>query len=776
MVSKSPTYDPYQAYQADRAIVQTAIMRYLKQWKWFVLSVLVSLGLAFGYAYRVSPVYKIQASVLIKDEKKGVTDQAVLKEQPTFVSSKVVENEIEILHSYRLMSKVVSDLNLAVRYLQKDGLRNVDLYDKSPIRVVVEKPTDALYQDKVLLSFLSGQTVEIEGVSYPLNQSIETPFGQLKIILTRPVTPGTEISVQATPTAYVINNYLNSLTIEPTNKASTVVVLTLEDAVSGRGEAVLNKLIEEYNKSVVTDKNRLAQNALKFLDDRLLILSQELTEAEKGVESFKKTEGITDLNAQAQAFLQQVQQNDAQLNEVTIQLGALQDVERYVGARTNQRGIAPATLGLNDPLLLNLVTKLNDLELQRDQLIRTTPEENPLLETLDGQIKATKNNLNDNIQNIKQTLQFTRNSLASNNRRTEGQIRTVPGKERTLLDITRQQAIKNNLYTYLLQKREETALSYAAGVSENLLVDVAHSSPDPIKPKKMLIFLIFGLAGLCIPMGIMVLRDLTNNRVAQRSAVENGTQVPIIGEIVRSKDKEPLVVKPRGQSQITEQFRMLRTDVQHLRVSQQMAQVILVTSSVSGEGKSFISLNLGASLALTNQPTVLLEMDLRKPRLHKTLSAANRPGISDYLTGNATMDDVLQPVANYNYQYWVLTAGSPVTDPAELLAQAGLGQLFQELRRRFAYIIIDSPPINFFTDAKLLAYCADTTLLAVRRGVTPNAQLSTFDRLLRERRFPNPHIVLNAFDADQSYRYKEAGYNTSEGSANSIDVIPNEFK
>ncbi|OIN57802.1 GumC family protein [Arsenicibacter rosenii] len=753
MSKTTSTYDPYTAYEADRAVVQMALRRYVRQWKWFVGSIIVCLGLAFAYVYRQQPVYKIQASVLIKDEKKGVEEQSILKDEPSFVPSKVVENEIEILHSFRLMNKVVSKLNLGVTYFRKDAFKKKDLYGKSPIELIVEKPGELLYEDKIHLVFTSEQTVEIDEVSYPLNQSVSTPYGQLRIQTVRPVLPGTELYVQVTPLPYVVANYINTLTVEPTNKASTVVMLTLEDTVPERGEQILNELVQEYNLAVVADKNRLAQNALKFLDDRLASLSQELNQAEKGVESYKRTEGITDLNAQAQSFLQQVQQNDAQLNEVSIQLGALRDVERYVGSKANQRGVAPATMGLNDPVLLNLVTKLSDLEMQRDQLLRTTPEEHPLIETLDDQIRATRTGINENIQNNKQALQSTQSALVKTNNRTEGQIRTVPGKERTLLDITRQQAIKNSQYTYLLQKREETALSYAAEVSQNIMVDVAHSTPDPVKPKKLIIFLIFGLVGFVIPMGVLILRDMMNNQVQQRREIEGVTRVPVIGEIVKSREKQPLVVTPRTQSQIIEQFKMLRTDVQHIRVSPHMAQVVLVTSGISGEGKSFISMNLAASFALTNQPTILLEMDLRKPRAHKALNAESKPGISDYLAGRATLDDIMQPVTGYNYQYWVITSGMPVADPAELLAQAGLGQLFQELRRRFSHIVVDSPPISFFTDAKLLAYCADTSLLVVRKGVTPKAQLPILDKLQYERRFPNLHLVLNGFDNSLPYRY-----------------------
>jgi capsular exopolysaccharide synthesis family protein len=753
MNTNPSTYDPYLAYEVDKSRFQQAVLGYVRQWKWILVSVLSMLSIGALYVASQTPVYEVEASVLIKDEQKGIREENVLKEQQNFIPKKVVENEIEILRSYSLISGVVEQLRLTTNYFYKKPLRQVDLYDASPVEVLVEKPTSNLYEKPLELQFLDAQTVQINGLTFPLNQPLVTRYGRLTVRTRRPIAGGEEpVYVEFKPTKQVVDGYVKSLKAEPTNKASTVVVLSLEDAVPRRGEAFLNTLIAEYGKGAASTKNQLAADALNFIDDRLKLIAGELMDVEKGIESFKTTYGITDLGIQSQLFLQKVQANDAKLNEVNAQLGALNDVEQYVRSKTNERGTAPATLGLSDPVLLNLVTKLNDLELQRDQLIRTTPEENPFLQSLDNQIRATRTSIVENIRGLKQNLIGTRILLTQNNQQTESQIRQVPGKERVLLNITRQQAIKNNLYTYLLQKREETAISYASDVADSRLIDAAHSGSNPTKPKKLLILLAFGLVGLVLPAGVLVTQDLANSKISQRSDVEHGTVVPILGDISRSPDKRPLVVTPGNQTLTTEQIHMLRTDVQFLRDNPEdyFGQVILVTSSVADEGKTFLALNLGASLALTHQATVVLETDLRQPKFRRVQRLGNRAGLSDYLLGEATLDDILQRV-NDHHQLWMINCGSAMSHPTQLLTRPRLAELMQELRERFAYVVIDSPPVGFVSDAKLMTPFADTSLFVVRQDVTPQKHLRLLDALYRARRFPRMHVVLNGFDVRESF-------------------------
>ncbi|GAB3784019.1 polysaccharide biosynthesis tyrosine autokinase [Spirosoma horti] len=754
MSENAYSYTPYQVYGAEnQPNLRVILLRYLKHWKWFVLSLLLAGAGAYIYLIYQTPIYKIQASLLIKDDKKGLDGENILKEMDILKPKKTVENEIEIIKSYTLMDKVVNHLNLDVQYFRPTKTVDEEVYGELPVRLIVERPLSSLYDDKLQLSFVDGSHVRINDKTYPVNQSVKTPYGRLRIFARQPLKASLEpIKVAVSPRTETVNGYLKKLTVETTSKASTVLQIALEEAVPAKGEALLKQLIEEYNQAAVVDKNLVAASTLDFIEERLRLISGELTNVEKDVESYKTSEGITDLSVQAQTFLQTVQANDAQLNQVNIQLSSLNDIERYVNSKSDSRGTTPATLSLSDPVLLGLVTKTSELELQRDMLARTTSDRNPLLQSLDSQIKSTKESISENIQTIKQQLSSTKNQLNSTNRKLESMVRTVPHKERALLNITRQQAIKNNLYTYLLQKREETALSYASTLPDSRTVDLPRHEKDPIKPVRKMTYMLFGLIGLLLPVGAIAAKDMLNNRVVRRSDVEDVSRVPILGEVVQSDGKKALVVVSKSRSVIAEQIRALRTNLQFLRSNPNGSQVLLFTSSISGEGKSFMSMNIGASLALVDRPTVILEMDLRKPKLHMSLGMRNAVGISNYLIGEATLDDVLQPIEGFP-NYFLISSGPLPPNPSELLNGPYLAKLFEELRARFEYVIVDSPPIGLVTDAQVIAPYADATLYMVRHDITPKTYLKMVDSLYKENRFHNLNVILNAVGDGESYYY-----------------------
>ncbi|MCK8492784.1 polysaccharide biosynthesis tyrosine autokinase [Spirosoma sp. RP8] len=753
-------YAPYQVYEAETTPdLRMILMRYAHYWKWFVLSVLLAGGAAYAYLIYQTPIYKVQTSLLIKDDKKGLSEDNILKEMDIFTPKKVVENEMEILKSYALMDKVVTSLGLDVQYFRPTSTVKQEIFNESPIRLIVERGNDELYETPLPITIESPRTVRIEGTVYPINQTIQTPYGRLRVFPKRALKASTEpMIVQVSPHRETVEKYLKRLTVDASSKVSTVLLMTLEDAVPDKGEAMLNKLITEYNQAAIVDKNIVAANTLNFIEERLKLIAGELSTVEKGVESYKSSKGITDLGSQAQLFLSTVKDNDDQLNQASIQLGVIQELERYVTSKSNERGVAPSVLAINDPVLVGLVGKVSELELQRDQLSRTTTPSNPILQSLDSQIKATKESLSENIQNIKLMISGRQEKLKATNRLLENQIRTIPSKERALVDITRQQSIKNNLYTYLLAKREETALSYASTVADSRTIDPPRTGSEPIKPVKGMIFLLFGLFGLMMPVGVLTARDALNNRVNRRTDVESVSQVPILGEIVASRSVEPLVMVSNQRSVIAEQIRALRTNLQFLRSDPNSSQVIMFTSSISGEGKSFLSLNLGASLALVDRPTVILEMDLRKPKIHSVLGVTNTIGISNYLIQEATLDDVLQPIPGFP-NYHIITCGPIPPNPAELLSSPALEQLFKELRERFSYIIVDSPPIGLVTDAQLIAPHVDATMFMVRHDHTPKAYLRMIDTLYKENRFQRLNLILNGVGTGgDSYQYGYGGY------------------
>ena len=748
----TPEYTPYQTVNATSTpTLRSYIAPYLRHWPWFVLSLALALGVAYLYLLYKQPIYRIEANLLLQDEKTGNQQTNPLKELEGYSPKKVVENELEVLTSSTLMKLVVDKLHLNTRYFRKMSFGKREIYTESPVWLLIESAKPALYKKMLEVSFLSDKTVQINDHSYPLNQSIQTPYGRLRILTREPVSRQTgPLLVQAMTPTSAVGMYLGSLKVVPTSKTSSVIHLTLEDAVPQKGEAILNTLINEYNQAAITDNTKIAKSTLQFVENRLRVVAGELAAVEKNVEKYKSDLGITDLSAQAQSFLQTTQQNDAQLNQIGVQLATLGDLQKFVNTQSDKRGSTPATVGISDPVLLGQIEKLSQLELERDQLLNTTSEKSPLLQTVDSQIKATNNNISQNIKTMKSMLLSSQQQYQTNNQQISSVVRTIPKQERMLMDINRQQNIKNDLYTYLLQKREEMAAMFAAAVANSRVIDAAQSSESPVKPVGVVIYALFSLVGLLMPTAVITGRNALNSRVSRRQDVEHATQVPILGEVMKKRHREPLLVAPSNRSVIAEQIRSIRTIIKSEPDETIANQVFLCTSSISGEGKSFISINLGASMAMLRQPCVIVEMDMRLPRLHQLFNFDNSVGLSTYLDGEATLDEILQPVPGYP-NYYMIPSGPLPQEPSELLSGDTMKQLMQSLRERFRYVILDAPPIGIVTDAEVVASYADTTLFVVRHGVTPKHSLKTLDLLYREQRFKNMRIILNGVGTGESY-------------------------
>lgn len=744
--------------------LKEVLYKYLSYWKWFAISLFLALVAAFVYLKYQVPVYRVHSSILIKDEKKGLGGDDMLKELNLFSSNKVVDNEIEILKSYNLMERVVKGLNLNISYLYKDGFNTVELYgEESPIRLEVKSAKELLFEEPLIIKLLNNSSIEINEKSYPINQAISTPYGVLKVTLVG-VKPGvTELKIDVSPIEAITEAFMEGLTVEPSSKMSSVLLLSMEVTSRQKGRDIINRLIEEYNNAGLEDKNKVAANTLRFIEDRLKLISGDLQDVEKTVENFKSREGITDISAESQLFLQSVQQNDNELNQVKIQQNVLNAIDQYVRQKNNTAGTVPATLGISDPTLLGLIQSLSELESKRAESVKLVKEDNPIVTALDDQIRGVKASIAENIQTLRKSLAITRTQLESQNARMEGMIKTVPGKERALVDITRQQAIKNNLYIFLLEKREETALSYASAVSDSRTVDAARSSIKPVKPVKRNIYLLFALVGLAVPFGIIYVMDLLNDKVQSRKDIEKATKAPILGEISYSDTPEALVVTKTSRSVIAEQIRALRTNLSFLSPGNEV-QSILFTSSISGEGKSFISLNLGASLALTDKKTIILEFDLRKPKLHQALEVENSKGLSNYLIGKAELAEIIKPVPGHE-NFFIITCGPIPPNPAEIMLKGRMEELYRELRARFDYIITDAPPVGAVTDAQILEKHVDATLYVIRHSYTPIERLKSLNNLDITEKFKRLSLVFNAIELRGRYGYgRSYGYGYYEES------------
>ena len=726
------------------------LFKYIIYWKWFVLSLLFSIPCAFLFLKFQVPQFRIQSTILIKDEKKGMGQDDLLKQLDIFSSNKIVDNEIEILKSYSLMEKVVKDFNLNITYSVQKRYRAVEIYDRSPLRLEVIVTGDLTYEGPFKISIINDHTVKISGVEYPVNKEVSTPFGIFKVSLTGINPDMKEVVVNIEPVNVAVEDLLSKLMVSASGKMSSVLVLSMENPVPTKGKDILNNLVETYNNTALEDKNKVAANTLVFIEERLKLISKELTIAEKNVEDYKSQQGIVDISAEGNAFLNSVRDNDIQLTQVKIQQSVLGGIEEYVKSKENKTGTVPATIGITDVTLLSLIQKLKDLEVQKERQIRMVKADNPIVLAMDDQIKSLKNNIAENIQSIKQNLNLTLIQLESQNKKLEGMIKTIPSKERGLVDISREQAIKNNLFTYLLQKREETALSFASAVSDSRIIDEARNLGQ-VKPNPNRIYMIFALIGLVIPLLIIYILFLWNDKLQHRKDIEKHTHIPLLAELSWMEHETPFAINKMGRNVFSEQIRLFRTNLSFLSIGKDV-QTILFTSTMSGEGKSFVSLNLATSLALTGKKTIILEFDMRRPKLRKALKISEDKGLSSYLIGRASLDEIILPVPVQD-NLFMIQCGNVPPNPVELLLNGRLEVLIAELRTRFDHIIIDAPPIGLVTDAQILEKQADATMYILRYNFTHKESVRNVNLLHKEGKFKNLYLVFNGIKSGRSYGY-----------------------
>jgi tyrosine-protein kinase Etk/Wzc len=754
MASLNETTGITEKSSEELSLLETFIT-YFRHWKFFLLSITICMFSGFLYIKLITPVYKIETDLLIKDNKGNTNGQNdLLKDLGLFSSEKIIDNEVQILKSNTILEKVIKELKLQTSYIDTKGVRNREFYKQFPFEVNLLNPSSIAYNRVFSFTLINEHEAIFDGKKVLLNSSVTSGAGiiQIRVLDSTLINShffGQPIKIKFYDINSILQAYQKKLNIEPASKQATVLIITLEDEIPQRGEDFLNKLIDEYNLAAIEDKNRVTSNTLSFINDRLHVIAQELGSVEKNVEKFKSANQITDISSDSQVFLDNVKDNDFQLNKVIIQLSVLNNLETYLHSNQNQSSALPSMLGIDDPTLLGLVSKLGEAQLRRESLLQTVPDTNPLVVTINNQITLLKQAIEESVINLKKGVEITQQQLQTKNNQYTSIIKKVPSKERGLLDVMRQQDIKNALFTYLLQKREETAMSLASTVADSRTIDLAKTSLNPVKPVKRLIYMTFFFISIAIPAMVIYFRERLNFKVTRRTDVEKVTQIPILAEISQSDDSYPLLVSTKPRSMVSEQIRVLRTNLQFV-LTDQAQKVLLFTSSISGEGKSFVSLNLGGALAMAGKKVIILELDLRKPKLHSGLSIDNTVGLSNFLIGQVNYKDIIKEVSQQP-GYFIVPSGPIPPNPAELLSNGNVGKLIENLKKEFDYIILDAPPIGLVTDAQILGKYADLTLFIIRHNYTAKNHLHAIDNYYRENKFKRMNIILNSVDLQMGY-------------------------
>jgi len=744
--------------------------RYIYHWPLFIVTIAFSLTAAFLFLRYSKPVYEIQSTLLIKGEKNGMSETDILSQLDVFGGSMVVENEQEILKSKSLMIDVVKTLNLNVRITTKGRVIDSELYEDVPVDFRVYKAGSIFGLKDFSISFPDSNHYELRSsngkidVKGDLNKLQNNSIGVYKIDKAKSFRKYEDqpLFIRFEDPVMVANDCLSRLSVSVPSKQSTLLSLNFQSPDPKRGKDILNTLIKVYNEAALADKNRTTQSTSKFIDERLALITGELVEVEKDVEGFKSSQGLTDISSEAALYLENVRTNDAKLNEVNLKLAVVKDIQNYIDSEAINEKI-PGTFGIEDPVLLGQITQLGDLQLRKVNLLATTEAKNPIFNPINEQITATKAAIRANLKNIEASLLSGRRGLTSYNLQYESSIKKIPKQERQFISIKRQQTVKESLYLYLLQKKEEAALSYASAVVDTRVIDPAFASPDPVSPKKSITYIVAFAIGILIPVVGIFMKDLMNDQIVQLVDITDITKVPILGEVVLEGTASTVVVTPDSRSLVAEQFRAIRTNLQFLHVKKENGggNVTLFTSSMSGEGKSFVATNVATALALSGKKTILLEFDLRKPKISMYLGNDNRIGLSNYLIGQVEIDTIIK-ASNINGNLFLIGSGPIPPNPSELLVKGSVDDLFAYLVKNYDEVIIDSPPIGLVIDAQILTRVADATIYLIRQGLTSKHQVTTLNNLSESEKFPNMSIIFNGVKVDSRYGYGY-GYGYGQG-------------
>lgn len=766
MKTENIPYAPFEEYVRDNRShsVRDAIGKYLFHWPLFLLSLFICFCLAFAYLKLKTPGYTVKARLLIQDEEKGNGTEPALEELNMFKTRTLVENELELLKSRSIMHNVVRDLGLYADYKEKGAIKSKSLYSTSPVRILLLAPAQNMEKPRNFeITVRDGKSFILKEEDreqiIPFSTRLRNNFGTWMVRPTGNLRDyiGKTINVTISNPEHVTDGYVENLEADLTNKDATVVEMSIKETVPERGKDLLNSLIQEYNKAALDDKNKIRKSTLDFIDNRLSSLTGELNFAEKEVEGFKSSKGIMDISSESNFYLENVKNNDVKLNEVNVQLEVVNGIERFSNSSASTDN-APATAGITDPGLIALVNQLITLKLQRTQMMETTPEGSPVFEGIDRQINSTKQSIRENIRGIKSSLIASRNRLQSFNSGFESSIRQLPGQERQFITMKRQQSIKEELYIYLLQKREEAAVSYASTIADSRTVDEAHyGTPD--SPVPIIAFGVAGVIGLLLPFGVITGRDLMDNKVKSSSDIQSETPVPILGELAYQKTDTALIMHTNTRSMIAEQFRSLRTNLHYLTDHTDRGRVTLLTSGMSGEGKSFVTSNLATALAASGKKTIILELDMRNPMIFKYFNIQSELGISNYLSGEVNKEAIIK-ASPVQENLWVAGAGTLPTFPSELLEKPAMKDLVNWLAHNFDEVLIDTPPIQLVTDAMIISRYSDVNLYVIRHRYTYKSHLKYINQLYDGNKMKNLNIVFNGVDVSRhtdQYAYNYYG-------------------
>lgn len=749
----------------DKFNFKAELEHYLAHWIWFVIGLLVTFFGAFLFLRYSIPQYKANATILVKDELKGhmTSELEAFRELGLIGDVKDnVDNEIEVLKSRTLIEATIRALQLNVSYYGLGRVKSEEIYDESPIQITFLK-SNFSYNKKshrYSVGYVDGDYFTLYDESeqsigdFKFGEIISFDEVQLLVTNVKPKDKDFKIGVVVTPVEDLVAYFKSKLNVAVVGKNTSVIELTLVDPVAAKTEDFLNTLVESYNTDAIQDKKFVAENTSKFIEERLLIIADELKGVEKDVENFKRENHITDIVSEAGLFLENASAFEKKEIEVETQIKVVESLLERV-LRDTEEELIPANIIPMEEGAANLISGYNQLILDRNRMLKTATPKNAVIITIDNKIEALRENVIASLRQLKVSLGIQYADLGKQRAKMSGKISQIPTQEKLFRDIDRKQHIKETLYLYLLEKREEAEISLAMTEPNAKIIDQALAAKNPVFPNRKLVYLIAMALGLIIPFVVLYIIDLFDTKIKSASDVTDNISIPFLGEVPKFEE-EHFVFESTNRSATAEALRIVRTNLEFLLgdVNNNLAKTIFVTSTYPKEGKTFVSVNVASIIAQSDKRVLLVGLDIRNPKFDDYFDIENNQGLTNYLVdknSGSIQNYIVNSKTNENLA--ILPSGVIPPNPAELLMSNKIEEMFEQLKVQFDYIVVDTAPVSLVSDTLIISKYADAFIYVVRAQVLDKQMLSLPQRLYDDKKLTNMSILLNDSIIKRNYGY-----------------------
>lgn len=752
---------------ANEIDVRKIVRVVLEHWWWFVIGIICFTSLGMAYYMRKAPKWTTDASVMLRQKAGGAQFDAL--SMLGLSGNSATGDEVVVFASRDLLYQAIDALNIweptAVRngWRWETEFRNpslkidcIQLTEDAELQtfVVTVKPLKSGYKIKTRMGYVNFSTNKVNDLDEPF----ETCVGMIALHANRPLSPDSTYRIVHSRKEIVVSNFRKELTISQNKKESNIINLSISSPVPERDKALLSQLIDQYNLNAVVDKNMIATNTAAFIDERMAIISEELADAEQNLSDYKEKNNIADISTQAQLFLEASNKEQRALVEIETQLSLVAYVDEFLRDDTKRNNLIPANLGISDESLVSALSDYNALQLQRMRIQRTATEENPVIKQMNLQLATMRQNIIASIGAVRESLKIRKRSLLAQDTKYNQQIKEAPEQQREYIRVAREQKLKEGLYLYLYQKREENALMLAATSMPAKIVDMPQRDVRSKNPKLLRLLMICFVLGLIFPAGLLYVFMIFNDKIDDLAGFERQVKAPVLGQLALDIHRPRIAIRDGEQSTSAELFRLVRTNLRFALSKDIKSPVILVTSCVNDEGKTYVASNMALSLALLNKKVALVGLDVRKPMLAEYFNLTTRGSLSNYLSEpDVKLDEIIIPSGEHP-NLDVIPCGAIPPNPSELLQTERVDKLFTELRKRYDYIIVDTAPIALVSDTYLLDRIADMTIFVSRYKYTSSEMIEQINQIIDQKRMHNVACVLNAVKGGRTgynYGYRE---------------------